>query len=52
MSTINKVVRVLRGASWSYTPGDLRSTIRIRNKPSLHDYDFGFRLIRRSHAYN
>ncbi len=37
---------VLRGGSWDYGPGFLRSAFRNRNVPSNRDGNFGFRLAR------
>lgn len=39
-------VRVLRGGSWNGKPDYARAADRLRNVPSLRNYDFGFRLAR------
>ncbi len=38
--------RVLRGGSWFYNPGYLRSAHRISNERGIRDIDSGFRLVR------
>ncbi|HWU01963.1 MAG TPA: formylglycine-generating enzyme family protein [Novosphingobium sp.] len=35
-----------RGGAWYYTPGSLRSAIRVRDKTGLRNYHNGFRLAR------
>jgi formylglycine-generating enzyme required for sulfatase activity len=37
-------VRVLRGGSWGYEPGDLRASFRVRSPADFRFYDIGFRL--------
>jgi formylglycine-generating enzyme required for sulfatase activity len=38
--------RVLRGGSWSYGAGNLRSAYRSDYTPSYRNYNLGFRLVR------
>lgn len=38
--------RVLRGGSWDFNPGNLRSAIRSRLAPEFRDFDAGFRVAR------
>jgi formylglycine-generating enzyme required for sulfatase activity len=39
-------LRVVRGGSWFYAPGGLRSANRDRAKPANRYYDYGFRVAR------
>ena len=38
--------RVLRGGSWNYLPGDLRSANRNWDSVGIRNYDLGFRIAR------
>jgi len=44
--TDNCSLRVLRGGSWGYFPGDLRSAKRLRSTPDFGVYNSGFRVAR------
>jgi formylglycine-generating enzyme required for sulfatase activity len=42
----NESLLVLRGGSWFYEPGYMRSAFRGRGGPTYRDRDYGFRLAR------
>jgi formylglycine-generating enzyme required for sulfatase activity len=42
----NCISRILRGGSWTYTPGDLRAATRHWNLTGNRDYGLGFRVAR------